>query len=92
MAACMGEQAEEGMSGVPVAGTVWPVVSSTSQAKAAQPESSSVQVAVSVAGWTEGGAPEASFMDMATGQASVSTSPTPSIARGAATTREVGAT
>ena len=30
MAASMGEQAEEGTSGVPVAGVAWPVMSSTS--------------------------------------------------------------
>ena len=36
------------------------------------------------AGRTEGGAPEASFVDVATGQASVFASPAPSIARGAA--------
>jgi len=43
-----------------------------------------VQVAVSVVGQTEEGAPEASFADVATGQASVSASPRASIARGAA--------
>ena len=35
-------------------------------------------------GQTKGGAPEASFVDVVIGKASVSTSPTPSIARGAA--------
>ena len=43
-----------------------------------------MQVAVSAMGRTEGGAPEASFADVATGQASVSASPAPSVARGAA--------
>ena len=43
-----------------------------------------MQVAVSAVGWTKGGAPEASFADAAIGQASMSTSPAPSIARGAA--------
>ena len=47
MAVSMGERAEEGSSGAPVAGAAWPVVS--------------------VAGQTEGGAPEASFTDVATG-------------------------
>ena len=42
-----------------------------------------MQVAVFVVGWTEGGTPEASFADWVIGQASVSTSPAPSIARGA---------
>ena len=42
-----------------------------------------MQVVVSTAGWTEGGTPEASFTDVAIGQASVFASPTPSIARGA---------
>ena len=37
-----------------------------------------------MAGQTEGGAPKASFVDVAIGQTSVSTSPAPSIARGAA--------
>ena len=35
-------------------------------------------------GRIEGGAPEASFMDVAMGQASLSMSPAPSVARGAA--------
>ena len=43
-----------------------------------------MQVAVSVVGWMEGGAPNASFVDVAIGQAFVSESPTPSIAREAA--------
>ena len=47
-------------------------------------EPPSVQVAMSTAGWTEGGAPKASFVDMATRQASVSASLAPFIARGAA--------
>ena len=42
MAVSMGEQAEEGVSRVLVAGAAWPVVSSTSQAEAARPEPSSV--------------------------------------------------
>ena len=49
----------------------------------AQPELSSVQVAISAIGQTEGGVAEASFANVATGQASVSASPAPSIARGA---------
>ena len=57
MAASMGEQTEEGAFGVPVAGAARPVVSSTSRTEAARPEPSSVQVAVSVAGWTEGAHP-----------------------------------
>ena len=40
-----------------------------------------MQVAVSAAGWKEGDAPEASFADVAIGQASVSASPAPSVAR-----------
>ena len=64
MAVSMGERAEEGSSGAPVAGAAWPVVS--------------------VAGQTEGGTPKASFADVAIGEASVSMSPAPSIARGAA--------
>ena len=83
MAMSMGEQAEEGASGAPVAGAVWPVVSLTSQAKVARSEPSSVQVAVSAVGRTEGGAPEASFADVVIGHAFVSTPPAPSIARGA---------
>ena len=43
-----------------------------------------MQVAMSTSGWTEGGAPEASFVDVAMGQASVSASPAPFVARGAA--------
>ena len=43
-----------------------------------------MQVAMSAVWRTEGGAPKASFMDVVTGQAFVSMSPTPSIARGAA--------
>jgi len=42
-----------------------------------------MQVAMFTVWRTEGGAPKASFMDVATGQASVSTSPSPSVARGA---------
>ena len=37
-----------------------------------------------MAGWMEGGALEASFVDVVIGQASMSMSPAPSIARGAA--------
>ena len=84
MAMATGEQAEEGASGAPVAGAAWPVVSSTSQAEEAQLEPLSVQVAVFAVGRMEGESPEASFTDVATGQASVSASPAPSIARGAA--------
>jgi len=43
-----------------------------------------MQVAVSTAGWMEGGALEASFTDVVIGQASMSVSPAPSIAREAA--------
>ena len=67
MVASTGEQAEEGVSGVFGAGVARPVVSSTSQAKAARPEPSSVQVAMSMAGRTEGGTPKASFADVAIG-------------------------
>ena len=41
-----------------------------------------VQVAMSGVGWTKGGTPEASFVDVAIGQASVSVSLALSIARG----------
>ena len=74
---------EEGASGALVVGAAWPVVSSTLQAEATRPEPLSVQVAVSMAGRMEGGAPEASFVDVAIGQASVSMSPAPYIAKGA---------
>ena len=67
-----------------MADTVWPVMSSMSQAEEARLELLSVQVAMPAAGQMKGGAPEASFVDVATGQASMSTSPTPSVARGAA--------
>ena len=66
MAASMGEQAKEGAFRAPVAGATWPVVSLTSQAEAAWLEPSSVQVAVSAVGRTEAGAPNASFVDVAT--------------------------
>jgi len=38
MAVSTGEQAEEGVSGAPVAGAARPIVSSTSQAEEARPE------------------------------------------------------
>ena len=83
MAMSMGEQAEEGASEAPMVGGSWPVMSSTSQAEEARPEPPSVQVSMSAAGWTEWGTPKASLTDVAIGQASVSASPAPSIARGA---------
>ena len=89
MATSMGEQVEEGTSRAPMAGAAWLVMSLTSQAEAVQPEPLSVQVAISVVGWMEGGAPKASIVDVATGQASMSASPAPSIAGGAAAAREV---
>ena len=73
----------EGVSGAPGAGAVWPVVSSTSQAKAARLKPLSVQVSMFIVGWMVGGTPESSFVDVAIGQASVSASLAPSIARGA---------
>ena len=77
MAASMVEQVGKDASGAPMVGMVRPVVSSTSQAEEARLEPPSVQVAVSAAGRTEGGAPKASFVDVAIVQASVSTSPAP---------------
>ena len=56
-----------GRIGAPVAGVARPVVSSMLQAEAAWPKPSSMQVAVSAVGQTEGGAPEASFVDVVTG-------------------------
>ena len=67
-----------------MAGTVRPVVSLTSQVEVARPVPSSTQVAMSAVERTEGGIPEESFADVAIGKASESTSPAPSIARGAA--------
>ena len=84
MAMSMGEQVEEGASRAPIAGAAWLVVSSMLQVEEAWPEPPSVQVAASAAERMEGGAPKASFVEVAIGQASVVTSPTPSIARGAA--------
>ena len=84
MAMSMGERAEEGASRAPVVGAVRPVMSSMSQAEEARLESLSMQVAMSTTRQTEGGAPEASFVDVVTGQASVSMSPSPFVARGAA--------
>ena len=69
---------------MPMVGAVWPVMSSTSRAEASWSEPLSMKVVVSIVGQIEGGTPEESFVDVAIGQASVSVSPTPSIARGAA--------
>lgn len=77
----MGEQAEEGASRAPVAGTAWPVVSSMSQVEAAQPEPSFMQLTMSTVGRAEGGTLKASFMDVVIERAFVSTSLIPSITR-----------
>ena len=71
MAASMGEQTEEGMSRVPVAGV-------------AQPKPSYAWVTASPAGWMEEHTPEASMADVAMGQASASMSPAPSTTGGSA--------
>ena len=84
MAMSIGEQVEEDASGAPMVGVAWPVMSSMSWAEAARPDPSFVQVAMSAAGQMEGGAPEASLVDVVIGQASMSTSLAPSITRGAA--------
>ena len=76
MVASMGEQIE-------VVGVAQSGMAMTSKAEAVQLEPSSVRVAVSAAGQTEEGAPEASLADVVMGQASTSTSPDPSTARGA---------
>ena len=60
MAVSMGEQAEVGAFGAPMAGAARPIMSSTSQVEAARSDMSSVQVAMFTAGRTEEGAPEAS--------------------------------
>ena len=84
IAVSTGEQVEEGTTRTPVAGVVPPVVSSMSQAEEARSEPPSMQVAMSMVGRMEEGAPKASFMDVVMGQASVFASPAPSITRGAA--------
>jgi len=75
---------EEGISRAPMVGVARPVMSMMLKAEAKRPEPSSVQVAVSMARQIEGGTPEVSLADVSTRQASVSTSPTPSAAGGAA--------
>ena len=82
VAASLAGRMEEDVLEVSMVDMAQPCAAATSQAETTQPKLSSVQVAVSVVGQMEEGAPKESLSDVVMGQAFASTSPTPSTTRG----------